>query len=32
LFGFGALARFGKVRGLPRTRETLTQDIPKALS
>ncbi len=32
LFGLGALANFGKVRGLPRTRETLTHDIPEKLS
>jgi uncharacterized membrane protein YqjE len=32
LFGFGALAKFGKVRGLPRTRKTLTRDLPETFS
>jgi uncharacterized membrane protein YqjE len=32
LFAFAALAKFGKLRGLPRTRETLAHDIPERLS
>jgi uncharacterized membrane protein YqjE len=31
-FAFGGLAKFGKVRGLPLTRETLTHDVPERLS